>query len=115
MADDSNVLLAMVALNSATLPEASVVTASFAERCPECTVPGDIEAKDGTLVFRLNGNMAAVSLMPAPIPWSDLEGPCATAWWWPEATTRMKAHKAHVIGKSRSLMNRPCGVERVRS
>ena len=28
--------------------------------------------------------------MPAPIPWSNLEGPCATAWWWPDATEKMK-------------------------
>lgn len=35
--------------------------------------------------------------MPTPIPWSDLEGPCATAWYWPEATERMKNHKSHII------------------
>jgi hypothetical protein len=110
MSDESKVLLGMVALNSATLPEASAIAASFAKRCPECTVPDDIEEKDGTFVFRVSGNMAAISLMPAPIPWSDLEGPCATAWWWPEATERMKSHTAHVIvalmGKSGDVIQR---------
>jgi hypothetical protein len=41
--------------------------------------------------------MVAISLMPVPIPWSELEGPCATAWWWPEATERMREHESHVI------------------
>jgi len=35
--------------------------------------------------------------MPVPIPWSQLEGPCTTAWWWPEATKRMKPHKHHFL------------------
>jgi hypothetical protein len=35
--------------------------------------------------------------MPGPIPWTDLEGPCATAWWWPEATELMKTHEYHFL------------------
>jgi len=49
-------------------------------------------------------------LMPAPIPWSALEGPCATAWWWPEATEKMKHHHSHIIlalaGESGNLVQR---------
>ena len=43
-------------------------------------------------VFACGDAHCAVSLMPAPIPWPELEGPCATAWWWPQATERMRAH-----------------------
>jgi hypothetical protein len=39
----------------------------------------------------------ALGMMPGPIPWSDLEGPCVTAWHWPEATDVMRPHRAHVI------------------
>ena len=35
--------------------------------------------------------------MPAPIPWSNLEGPCETAWWWPEAGAKMRGHNSHLL------------------
>jgi hypothetical protein len=35
--------------------------------------------------------------MPAPIPWSDLEGPCATSILWRNADTEVKKHKIHWI------------------
>jgi len=53
--------------------------------------------KDGNLVTELRGGHLAVSLMPAPIPWRDLEGPCATAWWWPQATEQMRSHRYHFL------------------
>jgi hypothetical protein len=93
----SNTPVAMVALNSPRLPESARILASLRERCPDCPPPSDLTQKDNNLVFHMGDSMAAVSLIPAPIPWSDLEGPCATAWWWPEATERMKAHNSHVI------------------
>ena len=56
------------------------------------------QAWEGTnLVFKFRDGMIAVALMPGPVPWDDLEGPCATSWWWPEATERMRAHKYHFI------------------
>ena len=97
MPDQSTALIGMVALNSQSLPAASAIMNAFSERCPNASVEGDIEEKDGTFVFTLNGNTTAVSLMPAPIPWSELEGPCVTAWWWPEAPQRLKSHTAHVL------------------
>lgn len=57
----------------------------------------NIEEKNGTYIFDINGDMGLISFMPAPIPWNDLDGPCATAWYWPEATNVMKSHSAHVI------------------
>jgi hypothetical protein len=56
------------------------------------------QAWEGTnLVFNFRDGMVAVALMPGPVPWDDLEGPCATSWWWPEATEKMRAHKYHFI------------------
>lgn len=57
----------------------------------------DVKWQNDMIVFSLRGGNLAISLMPAPIPWSDLEGPCATAWWWPEATERMKSHSFHFV------------------
>lgn len=96
MPDEPGPLLAMVALSSERMPDADALVAAFSARAPECEVT-EVEAKDGTLFCKLDGDLAFVSLMPAPIPWEDLEGPCATSWWWPEATEVMRGHAFHAI------------------
>jgi hypothetical protein len=101
--------LAMVATTSAKLPRAAHIVAacdihtsgkggllrSLFGRGPSASK--DHEWQDHSLVFQLGDAQVAVSLMPAPIPWSELEGPCATAWWWPEATRKMQAHTNHFL------------------
>jgi hypothetical protein len=57
----------------------------------------DHEWQNSNLVFQFRDGQFAVSLMPAPIPWSSLEGPCATAWWWPNATKAMERHTNHFL------------------
>src|SRR5690348_12782452 len=44
------------------------------------TADGDA---DTIAVDAPGGGFLAMAMMPAPIPWRDLEGPCATAWHWP--------------------------------
>ncbi|MFZ5989314.1 MAG: DUF4261 domain-containing protein [Bacillota bacterium] len=57
----------------------------------------NIQKNDDTYTFEIDGEMGFVSLMPGPMPWGDLEGPCATAWYWTKATEVLKQHKAHII------------------
>ncbi|MGL4514232.1 MAG: DUF4261 domain-containing protein [Lacipirellulaceae bacterium] len=38
-----------------------------------------------------------VTLIDRPIPRSQLEGPCATAWYWPEADRVLRDHTAHLF------------------
>jgi len=101
--------LAMVATASTRLPDAAQILAA----CDICTggkggllgslfggkgkMSKEYEWQDGNLVFPFRGGQLAVSLMPAPIPWSSLEGPCATAWWWPDATKAMRRHTNHFL------------------
>ena len=99
----------MVATSTTKLPDAAVVLAACgisatSKRGFLSSIFGrrpapskDFEWQDTNLVFQFRDAQLAVSLMPAPIPWSELEGPCATAWWWPEATKRMKPHKYHFL------------------
>jgi hypothetical protein len=87
----------MIALNDRE-PLDQVKGTAFLKR----TLPGipDLEVvgqEDDLIVYRTGGAVATMILMPAPIPWSDLEGPCATAWYWRDATRMMKTHVAHVI------------------
>lgn len=96
MSDEQTTVIAMVALNAAEFPNMSDVLATLKERYPSGNVVHE-EERDETAILTLDGNMTAVSLMPAPIPWPEIEGPCATAWWWPEAEERMKSHCAHAI------------------
>jgi len=65
---------------------------------------GGGESEQETLFFRFEGQRAFVCLFPAPFPWTDLEGPCETAWWWPEASETLRDHGAHLV---LSLMENP--------
>jgi Domain of unknown function (DUF4261) len=89
-------LLAMVALRSSYFPTAGKLLEALRRVTPAAELGAPTGAHNA-LAFELNGNHTAVGLMPAPIPWTELEGPCATAWWWPEATEMMRDHTHHAI------------------
>jgi hypothetical protein len=90
-------LLAMVAVNSPSPPPPDALLASVEELSGTTIDRASVLCKSGSMAFPLERNAAGVGLMPKPIPWKDLEGPCATAWWWPEATEAMKTHSGHVL------------------
>ena len=39
----------------------------------------------------------AATLIDRPIPWSQLEGPCTMAWYWPEAADALCDHSNHLL------------------
>ena len=90
-------LLAMVALNTPSLPSPVVLTQGFKALSGISVDLASLQSKHGNIVFEIGNDNAAIALMPAAIPWSNLEGPCATAWWWPDATERMKYHASHIL------------------
>lgn len=89
--------LALVMLEEPRLPAFDDV-ASFIERnfadAPPLTAAGSTE---NLFTCMLGEYTAAATLVPRPIPWSQLEGPCATAWYWPTAAEAARQHKAHVL------------------
>ncbi len=89
--------LALVALDQPMLPDfdevARLVGQSFSE-APEMAVAGNTEA---LFTCTIGEYTAAVTLVDQPIPWSQLEGPCATAWYWPEAANELRDHSAHLL------------------
>jgi len=103
-------LVALVALNSREMPAESRLLDAFREIRPELGEIGPIEHKDSAWVFRAEGDTAAVSLMPEPIEWSELEESCAGAWYWPEASEALRGHVAHVL-----VAVQPDGTDRVRA
>lgn len=92
-----NLGLAMVTLDRARpLPEGALL-AFLEDHWKELPRPREIRHQGDTLGFELDGAAVTLSLMRAPIPWRDLEGPARAAWHWPEAVERLKSHQAHVI------------------
>ncbi len=70
---------------------------------------GEEVVDDGdNLIFDIDGLMAVVSLMPAPVPDGEAEQNAATNYMWPEAVEVTKTHQAHlivaVIGGKQSLV-----------
>lgn len=90
-------LLAFVALNHDWLASSEIIEArlkEFLEPDPGFT---ELEFDDGTATFKVRDQVAAIALLPVPIPWTDLEGPCVTSWLWPKATAQMRNHKAQLL------------------
>ena len=73
------------------------IRAAFHEQWPDLPKPVKGESKDGILAFDVGDVTAMIAVMPAPIPWSDLEGPCETSWLWPDATDTLREHTDHLI------------------
>jgi hypothetical protein len=90
-------LLSMVALDRPSLPVPPQMLETLASLSGTTVSPETVEAKENSLAFSLGGDSAGVALLPLPIPWSDLEGPCETAWWWPEAGMKMQGHNSHLL------------------
>ncbi len=94
---NENSIIAMVALEKYAIPDIDSLFKLFTELSPQGLNLSDIQEKDGNIIFNIDNEIAFISFIPAPIPWNDLEGPCLTAWYWPEATDVMKKHQAHVL------------------
>jgi hypothetical protein len=103
-------LLAMIALNAPTLPSPAAIKASFHTLSGIAIDLQSLHSKDGNIVFDIGNDKAGIALMPTPIPWSNLEGPCVTAHWWPDATEKMKGHTSHIlialVGEKGNLVQR---------
>ncbi len=89
--------LALVALEEARLPGFEEVAAWYEERFPDALQPVLSSSTENLLTLTRGDATAAVSLVPRPIPCSQLEGPAATAWYWPEASIALRHHSAHLL------------------
>lgn len=70
----------------------------------------DGEKSDDTLVFEVGDMIAAVSLMPFPVPDGEAELNAENNYMWQDAVKAAKEHRAHimtaVLGKEESLLER---------
>lgn len=103
-AEESNMLLAFVALNSPRTPTQEQVAALAQDKYGLELVPHAEGNGDNGVFFDSPHGMAFFSLMPAPIPWGDLEGPCRTTLFWQDAEQTLRNHTHHFIS---SLLEGP--------
>ena len=97
MAAEASPLVAMIAVNSDRMPDLRAVFRSLGQVFSDLPPINSVSGEEGQMLFQFGENLAAIALMPGPIPWPELEGPCETAWWWPEAAARMRGHTHHFI------------------
>ena len=89
--------IAMIALSEAAWFDPALLAEEFARFAPKDPPLLHVSTEGVGLGFELGDLQAVVAQMPAPIPWTDLEGSCAINRLWPEATEQMKTHTVHYI------------------
>lgn len=92
-----SISIAMVAFGKGAKVSRSAVYKHLQATWPKLPAVTASEKTDSTFSFQLGETSIIYGLMPAPIPWSDLEGPCKSSWLWPEASEKMRGHSSHVI------------------
>ncbi|HNY29507.1 MAG TPA: DUF4261 domain-containing protein [Fibrobacteria bacterium] len=73
------------------------IRSALASRFPELTEFANPTTKESVLTFHVDRTLVAIANMPAPYPWTDLEGPCSTSILWPQAAADLKEHRSHTI------------------
>lgn len=96
MTDGGDPLMAIIALSKPALPERKPFVAELRRRLQDTSLAADLSKRGDALSFDLGDELATIALVKEPLAWEELEGPCVTAWWWPEAAERMQAHNAHL-------------------
>lgn len=92
-----NPSLAMVALRQAEFPSVEDTARFMKATWPDAPLPGGAVRKGNVATFHMGEAAGALTLFPMPIPWSQLEGPCSCAWYWPGAEQQMQEHTAHAM------------------
>ena len=90
--------LAFVLLNGERVAAAADLADLFADALG--VEPDDViveAGQDGEAVLQIGDVMLAVTHVPAPYPRDELEGPAATAFWWPAAAEVVRDHTGHFL------------------
>lgn len=89
--------IAMIFFNHAPVYPVKEVLAFLSSRWPGLAAVSDVSEDGNTLAFNVDTAEVVIGTMPAPVPWSDLEGPCATSILWPDAASMLRSHTHHAI------------------
>lgn len=89
--------LALVALENAQAPSFDDFARQYRAQFPEAPAPVPAGGTENLLTFTAGDHTGAITFIPRPIPASQLEGPAATAWYWPDAADALRDHRAHLL------------------
>jgi hypothetical protein len=89
--------LSLVALERAELPPFTDVARWLKEHFPTAKAPKASGSTENLITLTIGDMTAAITLVPRPIPASQLEGPAATAWYWPGAAEALGGQAAHLL------------------
>lgn len=92
-----SIILCMVPYPDAPDANIEAVAEYFRNTWPDLGDVTNIETKDNTASFNVGNLNITLGDIGGPIPWSDLEGPCATSILWKDADAELKPHKSHTI------------------
>lgn len=90
-------LVAMIALEAPSLPPVAELVAFHDGTWKGAPPLTEAARADDMLTVQIGASRGAVAAASHPIPWEELEGPCQGAWWWPDAETGLRKHRAHLI------------------
>ncbi len=89
--------MALVLLDELQLPDIDELMDYTGQQFADMPPLVKAGSTDNLLTFSVGEYTAAITLVAKPVPWSQLEGPCATAWYWPTAADSLMDHQAHLL------------------
>lgn len=89
--------ISMVMLADDGIPDLVSLSNFLRENYPDLPEVSNAETGEGNFAFNVGEADVVLGKMSGPIPWSDLEGPCATSFLWRNAANEVQGHKTHII------------------
>lgn len=89
--------LSMVMMDKAGMRSAKTFCQSLQRALPHLPASIVSEDKQGIWALKVGHYDVYLALMPAPIPWSQLDTLTQAAWHWKEAAEILKGHRAHIL------------------
>ena len=89
--------ISMVMLSADEPIRGADVQRNLARNWPDLPAATEVDEGEDSLSLQLGESSVIMAKMPAPIPWSQLEGPCETSILWPDAKSEVEKHAVHWI------------------
>jgi uncharacterized protein DUF4261 len=87
----------MIALGPGAKLSLPAMQRDLAANWPDLPAVENVAKKEGTFALAIGEMDLILKHVPAPIPWPELDEPCAASWLWPDAASVLKRHAAHFI------------------
>lgn len=100
-----SVMISMILLRGSVALPISAIEHELRNRYPELGASSTAD-EGSTASLKLKDGELVLGNMPAPIPWSDLEGPCSASMLWKDASGEIKEHETHIIVTILSELNK---------